>query len=147
MLFKCGWFSGGSRGLDRSGEPDEVLPMKRTIVILAVATASIAGFSQPPQNSSRVPDPAATSAAAAKTAVPLVKKESAQVQAPAQHVISTPLTDLTKPVVTHKVWSVDGMSSRPWMQTVGTRPGFPVLPAPEMHESSMYLFWIGRDPH
>ncbi|HUA66346.1 MAG TPA: hypothetical protein VME24_10890 [Alphaproteobacteria bacterium] len=125
--------------------------MKRTIVMLAVATASMVVFAQPPQNaqpagnSTPAQKSAATPAAITQPSVPLVKKESAQ--APPQHIVSTPLMSLTRPVVPHKVWSVDGMSSRPWMQTVGMRPGFPVLPPPEEHQSSLYLFWIGRDPH
>lgn len=74
---------------------------------------------------------------------PMVKKVSAQVRT---HVVSTPLKYLNKPLVKHKVWSVDGISSRPWIQIVGIHPGYSAFPRPEMHESTFYLFWIGHDP-
>ncbi|HEY1790452.1 MAG TPA: hypothetical protein VGJ73_20060 [Verrucomicrobiae bacterium] len=116
--------------------------MKRTIVILAVATASMVAFAQPPPNPAPLPSPA--SASVSPPTAPLVKKEIAQVPAPG---VSTPLKSLRKPLVKRKVWSVDGTSSRPWGQIVGIHPGYSAFPAPEMHESSFYLFWVGRDPH
>ncbi|HEX3626523.1 MAG TPA: hypothetical protein VH280_13995 [Verrucomicrobiae bacterium] len=118
--------------------------MKRTIVILAVAAASMVAFAQPPPNN---PAPARTPAAtpAAPTQKPPVaKKESAQVP---KSGFSTPLKYFTKPLIKRKVESVDGMSSRPWVQIVGIRPGYSAFPPPEMHESTLYLFWVGRDPH
>jgi len=74
----------------------------------------------------------------------MIKKETAQ--AP-KTLVMTPLTEIGKPVVRQKVWSVDGMSSRPWGQIVGIRPGYSAFPPPEMHQPVGYLFWIGRDPH
>lgn len=74
----------------------------------------------------------------------MVKKESAQIPTSG---VSTPLKYFTKPLVKQKVENVDGMSSRPWVQIVGMRPGYSAFPPPELHESSLYLFWIGRDPH
>jgi hypothetical protein len=117
--------------------------MKRTIVILAVAAASMVAFARPPQN--RVPTSSPTPASVSPpAAMPLVKKESAQIPASG---VSTPLKYLSKPLVKHNVESVDGMSSRPWVQIVGIHPGYSAFPRTEMHESTLYLFWVGRDPH
>jgi hypothetical protein len=74
----------------------------------------------------------------------MVKNESAQLSTSG---FSTPLKYFTKPLVKQKIENVDGMSSRPWMQIVGMRPGYSEFPPPELHESSLYLIWVGRDPH
>jgi hypothetical protein len=117
--------------------------MKRTIVILAVAAASVVAFAQPPPNPAPAPSPAPVAAVTPPSA-PMVKKETAQIPASG---ISTPLTNLTKPIVRPKFETLEGMSSRPWAQIVGFHPGDSAFPPPERHESSMYLFWVGRDPH
>lgn len=116
--------------------------MKRTIVILAVAAASMVAFAQPPQN--RAPTSSPAPASVSPPAAPLVKKETAQIPATG---VSTPFKYLGKPLVKHKVERVDGMSSRPWAQIVGMHPGYSAFPRTEMHESTLYLFWLGRDPH
>jgi hypothetical protein len=116
--------------------------MKRTIVILAVAAASMVAFAQPPPNPAPAPSPAPASVSL--PAAPMVKKESAE--APVSGV-STPFKNLTKPLVKNRVETVDGMSSRPWAQIVGIHPGYSAFPPPESHESTLYLFWVGHDPH
>lgn len=116
--------------------------MKRTIVMLAVAAASMVALAQPPPNPKPAPSPAPASVS--PPAAPLVKKENAQLPVSG---VSTPLRNLAKPLVKNKVESVDGMSSRPWAQIVGIHPGYSAFPPPEMHESTLDLFWVGRDPH
>jgi hypothetical protein len=66
-----------------------------------------------------------------------VKKEQAQI-----------ITVFTAPVpmTPKKVESVDGMSSRPWGQIVGIRPGYSVFPSPETADPSMYLITFGSGP-
>lgn len=148
--------------------------MKRTIVMLAVAAAStLFALAQPPSsaskaNSSPVPKTTTTSrsgsgavqnrtrsnesstptgAAGAvylASTVPMVTRTTSA-QIPATRV-STPLMYLTKPLVKRPIEHVGGMSSRPWAQIVGIHPGYSAFPRPEMHESSLYLFWVGHDP-
>jgi hypothetical protein len=123
--------------------------MKRTIVMLAVAAASMVAIAQPPPNSTSTPPPtpALTQPALASVSpqpAPSLKKESVQIP---KIVVFTPLSNLGKPLVKNKIKRVDGMSSRPWEQIVGIHPGYSSFPPPEMHEPTTYLFWIGRDPH
>ncbi|MGH7978498.1 MAG: hypothetical protein ACREE6_03930, partial [Limisphaerales bacterium] len=75
--------------------------------------------------------------------ITLVKKESARTPV---RVFSTPLKYLAKPRANQKVWSVGGMSSLPWMRITGIHPGYPIMPRPELHESTLYLFWVGGSP-
>ena len=112
--------------------------------MLAVAAASMVAKAQPPPNPTHAPSPKPLSAAVSSQAVPMVKKESAQITT---SVVVTPLTTIGKPVIKPKYERVDGMSSRPWAQIVGIHPGYSAFPPPEMHEPRMYLFWIGRDPY
>lgn len=109
--------------------------------MLAVAAASMFAIAQPPPNN---PAPTPAPAAITPAQAPMAKKETAQIPTSG---VSTPLKYLTTPLVKPKVESVDGMSSRPWVQIVGIRPGYSAFPPPEMHQSSMYLLWVGRDPH
>ena len=114
--------------------------------MLAVAAASMVAFAQPPpNNSTTAPSPRAKPAAVtpAPAPVPMVKKESAELPTSG---VSTPLKYLTKPLVKQKVESVDGLSSRPWGQIVGIRPGYSAFPPPEMRDPTMYVLWVGRDP-
>jgi hypothetical protein len=39
------------------------------------------------------------------------------------------------------------MSSCPWGQIVGIHPGYSEFPRTEMHESTLYVFWVRNDPH
>lgn len=139
--------------------------MKRTIVILAVAAASMVAIAQPPSNSNptprSAPAPASSSApapapasstpvpapaltAVSSQATPAVQKERAQIP---KSVVLPPLSTVGQPVIKPKYERVDGMSSRPWEQIVGIHPGYTAFPAPEKHEPGIYLFWIGRDPY
>ncbi|HEV2329395.1 MAG TPA: hypothetical protein VGY56_11480 [Verrucomicrobiae bacterium] len=113
--------------------------------MLAVAAASMVAFAEPPSNNS-TPAPSSKAKPAATPApvpVPMVKKESADLPTSG---VSTPLKYLTEPLVKHKVESIDGMSSRPWIQIVGIRPGYSAFPPPEMHDPTMYVLWVGHDP-
>jgi hypothetical protein len=115
---------------------------------LAVAAASMVAFAQPPQNLGSAPTPvpvSPTPVPVTPTSVPLAKKESVQIPASAS-VVRAPLLFLAKPLVKHKVWSVDGMSSRPWGQIVGIHPGYSAFPAPELRDPEMDVIWVGRDP-
>lgn len=116
--------------------------MKRTIVFLAVAAASMVAIAQPPLNSAPAQSPTSTPTVNGAPAAPMVKKESAQVPTTG---FETPLKYFTKPLIRNKMERVDGMSSRPWVQIVGIHPGYSAFPRTEMHESTLYLFWVGND--
>lgn len=118
--------------------------MKRMIIVLAVAAASVAAFGQPPKPDSSpasYPKPKYASAfvAASSSTLPLVKKEQSRVQ------ITTPLSIL-KPEVTRKIQHVGRLSSEPWAQMVGMRPGWSAFPRPEMENPSMPLITINFGP-
>jgi hypothetical protein len=107
--------------------------MKTMLVMLAVA-ATTSVFAQQLQK------PAPTPVAAPPPAPMLVKQEKAQIPAP--HAIVTPLI-LKGTVVHKKIEHVEGMSSRPWSQSVGWYPGESAFPGPELRDPSMPVISVG----
>jgi hypothetical protein len=97
--------------------------MKRSILVLAIAVASMAATAQPPQ-----------------APVPL----TAATKKPNSHV--TTVFSAPQPVKKVKVEHVEGMSSRPWAQIAGWNPGQSQFPDPERHEASFYLISVGHEP-
>lgn len=106
--------------------------MKRLTIILLVAAASMTAFGQPPQATQKPTTP-----------VP-AKKEKSQLSTQFNTPFTVPASTLT--LRTQKVERVGGMSSRPWAQIVGWRPGYSAFPRPELRDPSIPIFWIGRDP-
>jgi hypothetical protein len=114
--------------------------MKRTMIILAVATASMVAFAKPDVPASTpAPAPAAVPAPA-----PVVnKKESAQAVTPITTSVYIPPLTLKNSKVEH----TGGVSSRPWAQVVGWHPGYSAFPSPEQHDPSMPIISIGNPTH
>jgi hypothetical protein len=96
----------------------------------AIIAASMVAFAQPPATPKTAP-------------VKPVKQEKVQIIT-----LLTPFQTLkvSQPVSQNKIQRVEGMSSRPWTQIVGWKPGYPAFPSPEMHESTLCLFSVGNEP-
>jgi hypothetical protein len=112
--------------------------MKRMFITLAIGAAAMGVLAQPPT-------PAPAPAAIPSPAPPIVKKVKTQIQTPTSTTVFTPIT-VFKPVVHKKIERVDGMSSRPWAQTVGWHPGESAFPRPELLDPSMPIVWTGHEP-
>src|SRR5215469_13425660 len=113
--------------------------MKRSILMLAVMTASLAAFAQ-----SQVPVPSTTVTVKKQ---PVVAKPTAE--KPVR--IITPFVNfnpfrIRPETASDKVFRVDGISSQPWYVMAGPKPGWSAFPAPGQGSFGFNLFWVGAEP-
>jgi hypothetical protein len=106
--------------------------MKTSVLMLTILAASMSAFAQPQK-----PTPPSQSQTAFLK-VELVKQQKVQVS---NKPIFVPFT-VAQPAPKQKVERVDGMSSRPWAQIVGSHPGWPAIPPPERHEQTWRILQI-----